>query len=208
MKITIMTSKNSYLNNYIKDIEESFEDYDFNFITNKEDIKNGDIAFYLSCYELIKNEYLAKNKHNIVIHESDLPQGKGWSPASWQILKGNNELTLSLFEVTSKVDSGDIYFKDKLILDGTELKDQWQAKIVKKKIEMCLKFINELSNLKPQKQIGEETFYPRRTPEDCELDINKTIKEQFNLLRIVDNDLYPAFFTYKGRKYKITISEY
>ena len=35
--------------------------------------------------------------------------------------------------------------------------------------------------------------------------INKTIKEQFNLLRIVNNQEYPAFFEIDGRKYKLTI---
>ena len=37
--------------------------------------------------------------------------------------------------------------------------------------------------------------------------INKTIKEQFNLLRIVDNNYYPAFFEYNGYRYKIQINK-
>lgn len=76
-----------------------------------------------------------------------------------------------------------------------------------KKIEMCLKFLESYVGKTPKKQDGEESFYPKRTPEDCELDINKTIKEQFNLLRIVDNELYPAFFKYNGIKYKLKIEK-
>ena len=206
-KVAIMTSHNSYLNNYINEIKKFFVDCDVTIVTDKNDIPYGDVAFYLSCYELIKENILSRNKHNIVIHESDLPQGKGWSPASWQILEGKKEIPLTLFEISERVDSGDIYFKDKIYLDGTELKDEWQNKIVHKKLEMCLRFLREYIGSTPSPQKGTESFYPKRTPNDCMLDINKTIQEQFNLLRIVDNDSYPAFFEINGTKYKIAISK-
>jgi UDP-4-amino-4,6-dideoxy-N-acetyl-beta-L-altrosamine N-acetyltransferase len=54
-------------------------------------------------------------------------------------------------------------------------------------------------------QSGNESFYPKRTPKDSELDINKTIQDQFNLLRIVDNDNYPAFFELEGQRYRLTV---
>ena len=59
--------------------------------------------------------------------------------------------------------------------------------------------------MKGKSQRGEETFYKKRTPKDSELDINKTIKEQFNLLRIVDNEKYPAFFKFKNKIYTLKI---
>jgi methionyl-tRNA formyltransferase len=62
-----------------------------------------------------------------------------------------------------------------------------------------------MHTLKGEKQEGESTFYRRRKPEDSELDINKTINEQFNLLRIVDNKRYPAFFIKNGVKYILNI---
>ena len=39
------------------------------------------------------------------------------------------------------------------------------------------------------------------------VDLNKTIHEQFNLFRIVDNELYPAFFLHQGKKYILKIFE-
>ena len=39
--------------------------------------------------------------------------------------------------MNKKIDDGDVYFKDFLELDGTELKDEWQSKIVEKKLLMC-----------------------------------------------------------------------
>ena len=70
---------------------------------------------------------------------------------------------------------------------------------------MCLNFIENYNKLLPQKQEGKETIYPRRRPKDSELDITKTIEEQFNLLRIVDNEKYPAFFNIDGKEYILKI---
>ena len=53
--------------------------------------------------------------------------------------------------------------------------------------------------------IGKGTYYKRRLPEDSEIDIEKSIKKNFNLLRVVDNEKYPAFFYYKGKKFIIKI---
>ena len=49
------------------------------------------------------------------------------------------------------------------------------------------------------------TFYRKRTPSDSCLDINKSINEQFNLLRVVDNERYPAFFKKNNIKYVVKI---
>ena len=38
-----------------------------------------------------------------------------------------------------------------------------------------------------------------------ELNVSKTIKEQFNLLRVCDNERYPAFFYLNNKKYIIKI---
>jgi methionyl-tRNA formyltransferase len=46
----------------------------------------GDLAFFLGYYRLVPERALALHQHNLVVHESALPQGKGWSPLTWQIL--------------------------------------------------------------------------------------------------------------------------
>lgn len=49
--------------------------------------------------------------------------------------------------------------------------------------------------------MGKESFYPKRSPKDSELDINKSLNEQFNLLRIASNEDFPAFFYKDGKKF-------
>ena len=40
---------------------------------------------------------------------------------------------------------------------------------------------------------------------DSRLDPDDTIAQQFNLLRVVDNERYPAFFELLGRRYILKI---
>jgi methionyl-tRNA formyltransferase len=209
MKITILTDKTSWMKKYDLELKDKLINigHEVEIIYSKKDLTKSDVAFFLSCLELIPQSQLSLNKHNIVVHPSDLPKGKGWSPSSWQILEGKSEIPLTLFEAVEEVDAGDFYIKDTVKLDGFELVDLWRQKIANKIVEMCLKFIEILSEdkLKPMKQKGGSTFYPKRIPQDNELDVNKTIVSQFNLLRIVDNERYPSFFILDGRKYILRI---
>ena len=68
-----------------------------------------------------------------------------------------------------------------------------------------MNFINKYPNITHSDQFGKQSFYPKRTEKDSELKITKTIKEQFNLLRVCDNDRYPAFFYINDKKYILKI---
>lgn len=207
LHLTILTDETSWLNKYSNMLKEELIKlgHDVRIIHSKKDLSKGNIAFFLSCFEVIPQLYLDLNEHNVVVHESDLPQGKGWSPLSWQILNGKNEIPIVLFEATAELDSGDIYYKDMIRLTGTELIDEWRDIQGKKTIELCLRFVSEYDTLLPQKQSGESSFYARRSPVDSELVIGKTIDEQFNLLRICDNERYPPFFYKNGEKFVLSI---
>lgn len=161
------------------------------------------IVFMLSYFRAVEKKYLELHKHNLVVHESDLPKGRGWAPLIWQVLKGRNRIPVVLFSVNEGIDEGDIYIKDHITFRGHELHDEIREKQAKKTMELCMKFIGK--DIKPRKQAGRPSFYRRRRPADSELDINKTIRRNFDLLRIVDNDKFPAFFRYKGNKYILRI---
>jgi methionyl-tRNA formyltransferase len=183
------------------------ENHSVDVVFKEEDIKNGDILFILSFYKLVSSESLKLNKNNIVIHASDLPEGKGWSPATWQILEGKNEIPLTMFEAVEKTDAGPVFIKSKISLDGSELIEQWQDKMGAEISKMVLDFVSKYPEIKSVPQSGPGTFYPKRTPKDSEFDPDKTISEQFNLFRVVDNEKYPAFFYYRGKKYILKISK-
>ena len=55
-----------------------------------------------------------------------------------------------------------------------------------------------------KKQSDRGTFYPRRKPEDNEIDLQSRFIEKINHLRACENT-HPAFFYYKDMKYNIMI---
>jgi methionyl-tRNA formyltransferase len=206
MKIAILTSPNQWFVPYASLLQKQLADSNLFFEHEKID-EVFDVLFILSYHKIIEEKYL-QHKHNIVIHASALPQGKGWAPLFWQILEGKNEIPFSMFEAGSGVDDGDIYMQKTLSLTGFELNAELREKQAFFTTQMCLDFLSNYEAYKlPSKQTGEESFYPKRGAKDSKLDINKSIKEQFNLLRIVDNDSYPAFFEIDGHTYKLTIEE-
>lgn len=206
MKIAILTTPDQWFVEYVKQLQNKIENSKLYF-DHRELTKSYDIVFILSYHKIIENEYLDNNKHNIVIHASALPKGKGWAPMFWQILEGKDTIPFTMFEVDEGVDSGDIYMQKTLQLNGYELNDELRKKQAEHIINMCLDFIENYEKYKiPIKQNGRESFYKKRTAKDSELDIEKSIKEQFNLLRIVDNENYPAF-ELDGKKYILKIEE-
>ncbi len=172
-------------------------------LNNHLEVENGDILILLSCEKKFTD--LSKNKNNLVVHESDLPMGKGWSPLTHQVLEGKNKIPVTLFEADKSFDGGKIYFKKFIDLNGDELIDELREKQAQMTFYLIDKFLRERSDIIGVKQKGKETFYQRRNPSHSELDINKSILENFNLLRVVDNQRYPAFFIHKNQKYIIKI---
>lgn len=171
-------------------------------------LESYDAVFILSYHKIIPENFLKKQNLNLVIHASDLPEGKGWAPLFWQVLEGRDEIVFTLFKADSEVDNGEIILKKKLLLSGFELNNELRSKQASTILKICeefLKFPDRFITTKPQ--IGESTFYRKRTPADSELDPDLTIREQFNLLRIVDNENFPAFFHLGGKKFTLKIEE-
>ena len=44
---------------------------------DNQEIEKGDFAFFVGCEKIVSQAVLNLNKHNLVIHESALPLGKG-----------------------------------------------------------------------------------------------------------------------------------
>ncbi|MCD6225412.1 MAG: methionyl-tRNA formyltransferase [Deltaproteobacteria bacterium] len=207
LKISILLDNpDSWIVSFAQDIQRQVaEQHDVKLYFKPSEIPHGDMLFLLGCTSIISREILQRNKHNLVIHESDLPKGRGWSPVPWQILEGKNSISIVLFEATEELDAGQIYLRDYIELDGTELLSEIKQKQGKKTAELVYTFLEKWPNIRRKTQSGEATYHRKRTERDDELDVGKTIIENFNHLRIVDNEKYPAWFKYKRHKYIVKI---
>ena len=163
----------------------------------------------ISYYKIIPKKFLLFSKHNLVIHESDLPNGRGISPLYWQILKGKKIITFTLFECSKNMDEGKYYFKKKFYFKQTliysEIKE-YQLKYAFELIDLFLKKYAKKKYVKSYSQKGKATYFPKIQASFSELDINKTIKSQIDKLRTRDNKDFPSYFFYKKRKYIIKLN--
>lgn len=171
---------------------------------NFKKIKNYDYVFVLGYTKILPKIFIERNKLVIVIHESNLPKGKGFSPLQWQILQNKNIIKVNLIKLEPKVDSGDIILTGDLKLNGSELYDEIREKQSEVTFQLIEKFLNK-KIIQYKKQKGKETFFRKRNADDSKLDINQSLKKSFKLLRICNNEEWPAFFYYKNHKYTLKI---
>lgn len=206
--ISILVDNESWIIPYAQQLERELCELGYlaQLVDTADKVQSGWVTFMLGCTRLVSDNVLRRNKHNLVVHESSLPEGRGFAPMAWQILDGKNKITVCLLEAETVADAGDIWLSDFIPLSGKELCDEWRALQGEKTIELCRRFVLEYEQLIPRRQEGEASWYPRRRPEDSVLDIKKTLEEQFNLLRIVDNSKYPAYFEIDGDTYTISIT--
>ncbi len=174
-------------------------------ITDEKRLTGGKYLLLVSCSQVIKLDVRLGYQYTLVIHASDLPQGRGWSPHIWQILDGKNEITLSLLAAVDKVDTGDIWHQIPISLSRTDLYDDINKKILGAHIDMIKWLIKHNGRVKPYKQLGDASYYPKRSPKDSEIDTESSIASQFNLLRVCDPERYPAFFYHENEKFIIKI---
>jgi methionyl-tRNA formyltransferase len=209
LKVAVITSYRSWFRSYLDELLSSMKDNGFSVshsFNHKElDPSGYNYVFVLSYFSIVEEAFLNQNPNTFVVHESKLPKGKGWAPLFWQILEGKNQIPIVLIQATKEMDAGDIFLEDTINLSGYELHDEIREKQAQKTIELCIRLLKAYDEIEPMPQKGEESFYPKRTPKDSELSLDQSIREQFNLLRIVNNQDFPAFFMLDGKKYVLTI---
>lgn len=209
--INIITSKDSWVGTWHPDLKNYFKKYkvkSLRILKNHTKIKSADITFFLGYYKYVEKKFLLKSKLNLVIHESNLPKGRGFAPLTWQILKGKNKIIFTIFKINiedSRVDSGNIFFKKELKLNGLELIEEIRLKSIIVYKYLINKVLNANIKYDGYSQYGKATHYRKRTSKDSELDLNKTLRENFSILRIADNNRYPAFFKKKNKVFILKI---
>ncbi len=211
MKVTILCSDRKHpVYEYLVDWKNTNKDkFSIELLNSLDEIRaGGNILFLISCSEIVNKDVRKKFDHSLVLHASDLPNGRGWSPHIWDILEGKLNLTLSLISAEDDVDTGDIWQQVTIALNGLELFDEINHKLFMAELSLMDWACENVFHSTPRKQQEVKgSYYRKRTPVDGEIDISRSIESQFNLLRISDPDRYPAFIVVRGQKYKLTLEK-
>ena len=174
-------------------------------LRSAEQLTGGDFLFLISCGKIIAKAQRERYRHVLVIHASDLPRGRGWSPHIWDIVRGATKVTVSMISAADPVDCGDIWHQEVFELDGTELHDEINTKLFDAEIRLMDWALANCDRATPATQCGPATRWPRRTLEHSRVSADQTLGEVFDLLRVCDPARYPAFLEHRGVRYVIDI---
>jgi methionyl-tRNA formyltransferase len=169
------------------------------------DAMAGDFLFLVSCQEVVRLDARRRFRYALVLHASALPECRGMSPHVWQILDGRTDLTMSLLNADDPVDSGDVWRKIPFHVPRTAVFHEINTALFSAQTQLMSWAIANCDRTRPVAQQGAPTYCRRRRPADSEIDPQRPLAENFDLLRVADPERYPAHFTLHGRKFRITI---
>ena len=211
MKIDLLcSSENHPINPWLKEWAKRHEtQHIVRLLHNKNHLQSGDILFLISCTEVISKQLRNSYRSSIVLHASNLPNGRGWSPHIWQILNGARTITVSAINAEDKIDSGDIWAKKTFNVAPDELHDEINLSLFQTELSLLDQVVEMVEKgHQPHPQPDEEaTYFPRRTPDDSRIDPYRSIADQFNKIRISDPSRFPAFFELHGSIYTLNVKK-
>ena len=194
MKISLICSNpthpvNAYLDTWIT---LNKDHHDIALVRRKSELPGGDILFLISCSKIITESDRAAYRACLVLHASDLPHGRGWSPYIWEIMNGAEYITLSLFEAEDAIDSGRIWKKITIPIPEYALWDEINDRLFKAEIELINYAVDNYGSIIPEAQSNEviPTYYRRRTPEDSIINPQLSLASQFDHIRSVTHSAF------------------
>ena len=126
----------------------------------------------------------------VVFHMTDLPFGRGGSPLQNLIVRGIEKTKITALKVNEGIDTGDVYMKSNLNLNGTA------QEIFRRSIPIIKAMIFSIidNKLIPFPQTGEVVEFLRRKPEQSNIAALENLVDLHNYIRMLDCDGYPKAF--------------
>lgn len=212
MKIVILSSKDNWIYSKIDNLIIKLKNnkHQVNKVNHYQKIKKCDILFIIGYHNIVPNKYINLSKVPLVLHESKLPKGRGWSPMTWEILKKKKIIYFTLFRANKKVDSGEIYLQKIIKLTGVELYDEIKKIQYNMTEKIFIEFISKYPKILKEGKLqkGKASYYKKRFPINSRVIFNNKISEIFDLLRVSSYLDYPVYFIHKGKKFKLKLENY
>lgn len=181
--------------------------HDISIVNTPAQLAGGDILFAISCSDVLRPAHRDLFRHSLVVHASDLPRRRGWSPHIWAILEGELRITVSLLTVDDPVDSGLIFHQEQFNVLPADTIGEINAKLFEAELALMDWAVANIDTTIPREQAGDPTYCRRRNPDDSRLDPDQSIAAQFDILRLADSIRFPAFFDLHGHRYALTLTK-
>ena len=177
---------------------------DENFISDLKKF-NADLFVIVAFRILPKEVFTIPSKGSFNLHGSLLPKYRGAAPIQWALIKGEKETGLTTFALAEKVDTGNIYYQEKIEIEDEDNFGTLHHKMSELGAEVVLKTVEiiESGNFTLKEQDNSKASpAPKITKEIQQIDWNNSAEEIHNLIRGLSP--YPgAFFHFSDKLIKI-----
>jgi len=171
-----------------------------------------DVMILAQYGKILKPEMIRQAKMMCMnLHAGKLPDYRGCSPLNWALINGDKTFTLTINQVVTEVDAGDILLEKKFhIAKDDTIRDLHHMAME----QFPIMILNVLDKIKkkslspiPQKT-SRIRYFPPRFPDDGLIvwDIY-TAQQIHNRIRALTEPYPGAFIYYKGRKVKLLSSQ-
>jgi len=158
--------------------------------TQERIIEEQPVKIFIPHWSYIIPEEIFANFECVVFHMTDLPYGRGGSPLQNLIVRKHKETKISAVKIDEGIDTGGIYLKESLSLQGTAQEIFLRSsKIIQ---EMIIRIIEEAPVLKPQQ--GTPVVFKRRGRKDGDISELSSTGEVYDYIRMLDCEGYPNAF--------------
>ncbi len=206
MKITMTPVKEFCLDNNIEILQPEKIRKNTEFIDKLKSL-NPDIIVVVAYGKILPKEILDIPRLGCInVHGSLLPKYRGAAPIQWSIINGDKVTGITTMFMDEGMDTGDMLLKREVdILDN----DTYGTLYEKLKIEggkLLVETINNIENIKPEKQSNDFTIAPMIEKSLGKLDFTKTAYELHNLIRGL-NPMPGSYFNIEDKIYKVWETE-
>lgn len=197
--ICVLASGRRWNRNMVKTLG-SRTDYDFVLISDPKDLTatklasiNPKFVFFPHWSQRIDSS-IYEQFNCVIFHMTDLPHGRGGSPLQNLIALGIYETRITALRCAEEMDAGPIYLKKPLSLYGSAEEIFLRASVIIE--DMIVEILEKLPEPVPQE--GVPTVFKRRKPEESNLAAAQSLKQVFDIIRMLDAEGYPNAFLNVG----------
>lgn len=142
----------------------------------------------------------------IIFHSSNLPEGRGWAPIYNTLARNMPTYIVTGIKLAEPVDSGDVVVRARFPMLPAYTASALRRFDHELSILLAARVLDRFEGrpLHGRPQSGEGSYYPRRRPEENEIDVRRTFVDLIPHLRACESD-HPAYFFHEGEKYLIDI---
>ena len=169
-----------------------------------------DILLSINYLFLIEDDLISYPlRYAVNVHGSLLPKYRGRTPHVWAIINGEQETGITAHFITKDCDKGAIIAQRRIPIEkddtGGSILRKYKAVYPELIDDVLIKIRADTVDANEQDE-SKATYYPKRMPDDGEIDFNWQRERIFNWVRAMAPPEYPGAFFYDGDR-KVVVSK-